>query len=343
MSCVTDFLVTIVDMAIIANMLLLLLIVDKVVSGLSLSNTESVSSTMKGNSSGVESHLHYSQETNSLRESSVMAVLEQSSGMSESDDVTCPTWHVPVNATGTPSCGCGSSLGGVVHCNSTSGEVAILNCYCMTYNPNTRATVAGRCPYRCSINSCGTAHYYTPLPENISNLNSFMCGHLYRTEQLCGECREGTVPPIHTYHRPCYKCRYHARNWVEYIAVFLLPLTIFLLIIICFRISATSAKLNAFVLFCQIIGQSSHIKIVLLAAKGWSEPVARILTITYGFWTLDFFRDLIPLCLEVSHLTAIVPAVRHCFLPLGTDRSVLLTHSVVLLSQLLAEASQEMF
>lgn len=212
-----------------------------------------------------------------------MAVLEQSSGTFESDDIACPTWHVPVNATGTPSCECGSSLGGVIHCNSTSGEVAILNCYCMTYNPDTRATVAGRCPYRCSFNSCGDTHYYTLLPENISNLNSFTCGHLYRTDQLCGECQDGTVPPIHTYNSPCYKCHFHARNWVEYIAVFFLPLTIFLLIIICFRISANSAKLNAFVLFCQIIGQSSHIKIVLQAANDWSQPLARILTVTYAF------------------------------------------------------------
>ena len=93
----------------------------------------------------------------------------------------------------------------------------------------------------------------------------------------------------------------------------LLPLTIFLLIIICFRISATLAKLNAFVLFSQVIGQPLNIRRVLLAVEGWSEILARIMTTILN---LDFFRDLIPLCLKMSHLKALVLQYVATFYPL---------------------------
>ena len=81
-------------MAVLAKVLLLLLIVDKTVS--SMSNTESVSPSRKGNNSDTENGLHYFKEADNL-----IAVQEQSSDMFESNGITCPTWHILVNTTGT--------------------------------------------------------------------------------------------------------------------------------------------------------------------------------------------------------------------------------------------------
>ena len=80
-----------------------------------------------------------------------------------------------------------------------------------------------------------------------------MCGYTNRTGQLCGQCEEGHSPPVYSYYPQCVNCTAGTNNWAKYMAVSLLPTTVFLIGVLVFRFRATSPLLNGYILVCQII------------------------------------------------------------------------------------------
>ena len=74
------------------------------------------------------------------------------------------------------------------------------------------------------------------------------------------------------------------------------------------RVSATSPKLYAFVIFCQTIAVSANVHLVLASVTNYPNigPLVWVIAVLYGIWNLDFFRTLIPhICLEVNTLQAL--------------------------------------
>ena len=177
--------------------------------------------------------------------SSVVIVKQCNVGRQKVDFEECSSWF-----TNNRTCECGNDLDGVVRCNSTLREVAILDCYCMTLDEDSGSVVAGACFYNCENQPKGTSQdiVYHRLPSNVSRLNKAMCGSLNRRGRLCGQCKDGYLPPVYSYDLTCRKCSPASYHWVIYILVAFVPLTVFLLIVLWFRISATSARLNAFVI-----------------------------------------------------------------------------------------------
>ena len=205
---------------------------------------------------------------------------------------TCTsTWLTPTST----GCECGSSLGGKVECNSSSGNVYLLACYLMTYSIDESMLVVGR-----SLFGCGKGVYpYYRLPSNTSKLNDFLCSKYHRRGQLCGRCEEEYAPPVYSYNLSCVKCTDHyANNWMKYLAVSLLPLTLFFIIIVTCRISVTSGVMNAFILLSQTISLPviSRTRYSLgLYNYGPAVSLLYSFCITlYGMWNLDFFRVLYP-------------------------------------------------
>ena len=91
-------------------------------------------------------------------------------------------------------------------------------------------------------------------------------------------------------------------NWVKYVAAAFIPLTVFYVIILWCRVSATSPQLYAFVNFSQNIAFPVNVR-VLLAAVTNHQSNERTIAALYGVWNLDFFRTHIPyICLEVNTL-----------------------------------------
>ena len=87
------------------------------------------------------------------------------------DNTTCGTWHTPGDST---SCKCGSSLGGIVDCDSSSEKVSLVRSNCMTFGVNESVLVVGRCIYGCFNSKYVDDKYpntYYPLPSNASELN----------------------------------------------------------------------------------------------------------------------------------------------------------------------------
>ena len=193
-----------------------------------------------------------------------------------------------------------------MNCDNCSNELYVLICYCMYFNEEEdSAIIVGQCFFTCFHHP----ELYFRLPLNGTQLNEAQCGDLGREGQLCGSCKKGYSLPVYSYQfLSCVKCHdYSYKNWVKYIAIAFGPLTVFFIIVIVCRISATSAKLNAFILINQLVAMPAQMR-VIVAIMATNPPipmeqVEQALTHTvssvYGIWNLDFFRTFYdPFCLH---------------------------------------------
>ena len=240
----------------------------------------------------------------------VVASTQEPNGLTMFDqNQTCPqVWFIPTNDS--QQCDCGSDLSGRVYCNSTLRALGILDCYCMTYDESMENVVVGACIYNCENRATKITHdsLYHYVPNNSSELNRVMCGPFNRAGQLCGQCQEGYGIPLYSYDLKCIKCSGTHYHWLMYIVVAYVPLTLFLLLVLCCRISATSAKLNAFVTVAQILTTPANLRVILnfTGIKHAYLPVIQVLATVYGIWNLDFFRTVIPpICINLSTLQAL--------------------------------------
>ena len=230
---------------------------------------------------------------------------------------SCPPWFEQFNGT----CRCGETIDGIVKCNELLQESSILGCYCMTYNETAERVVVGACFYNCIFDLDNVL--YLPMPKTVGQLNDVMCGDFNRDGQLCGECKTNYSPPVYSYNLQCTMCSDDQYNWMKYVAVAFVPLTVFLVFFLCCRISATSPKLYAFVLFSQFIASPANVRVVLAGINGsdytHAAVVGHILFTIYGCWNLDFFRTLIPhaVCLKVDTLQALALDYGVAFYPLA--------------------------
>jgi len=93
------------------------------------------------------------------------------------------------------------------------------------------------------------------------------------------------------------------------------PLTVFYIIVIACRISATSAKLNAFIFLTQIVSFPAHMQIILaMITNNPTTPLEQVVAHTvfslYGIWNLDFFLTFYePFCLHPDMSTLLVLAL----------------------------------
>ena len=225
----------------------------------------------------------------------------------QSSSSPCPPWFFPYPSSN-DTCRCGESIHGAVKCNEILQECAILDCYCMTYNEST-GVVVGPCFYNCENIPKGQEDIlYHPLQHHVEDLNNAMCGQFHRGGQLCGSCEEGYSPLVYSYDLQCFNCTDSHYNWLKYVTAAFVPLTVFYVIILWCRVSATSPQLYAFVTFSQAIAISANLRIILAAITSYPTigTLVRTIAALYGIWNLDFFRTLIPhICLEVNTLQAL--------------------------------------
>ena len=215
---------------------------------------------------------------------------------------SCPPWkYRDSNST----CVCGDSLGDIVLCEDDRSTVKILTCHCMSYSDQSDDVIlVGNCPYLC------TDSFYS-FVQNEADVRD-MCNNdiqQYREGQMCGKCIANYSLSPYSYTFECAECYNYKNNWLKYILITYLPLTVFFLIVIAFRFNAMSASMNLFVLFCQIISCPAALGIFSIFVKFTQnnppDPdlnivlVLYFLSSIYGIWNLDFFRMLYkPFCLH---------------------------------------------
>ena len=135
----------------------------------------------------------------------------------------------------------------VIKWNANISTVYFARHFCIFFSGELNTTLVGSCPY----------DFGGIMPKNVSQCGDFdrVCSHLHRRGQLCGECQESYSLPVYyyMYFSGCVKCEDYKYGWVKFIAAAFLPLTVFYLIVIVLRISATSSALNGVVLLNQVV------------------------------------------------------------------------------------------
>ena len=202
----------------------------------------------------------------------------------------------------------GRLIRGMVTCIGVD-KVAILSCNCLTYDPQDCISI-GKCPYTCGLtnyksNGSVLQAYFPkiPLANNVSEVNIAMCGRLNRTGRMCSECKEGYSPLVYSYDLNCVRCTNSRLNWLKFIAIAFIPLTIFYFIVILFRINATHPYLYGFITFSQLLTSPFVLRAIFLTLNGKYKLAARIFAVLYGIWNLDFFRSLpLNICLNLTTL-----------------------------------------
>ena len=245
-------------------------------------------------------------------------------GYNEYGNEGCPTWTYNYTSNGSTFCKCGYGSDSVITCDQSSLKVEISKCYCMTYSEKYEDEVMGICAYNCYLNTRDQKYY--DVPKNTSLLNNATCGIYNRQGQMCSWCLEGYGVSVYSYEFYCAKCTEYEYNWLKYVVIAYLPLTLFYLVIVCFKISVVKSLLIAYVLVGQLTTtlQVAHlIDTRRLYFRGHSR-LGRVVGIRIyfticGIWNLDFGRSLYePFCLHPHLSTHQVEVLNYCiaFYPL---------------------------
>ena len=168
---------------------------------------------------------------------------------------TCPLWqyHKYHNS----SCECGSGLHNVVVCRDNQSINSLLSCYCMSYSDDGDSVVVGACPFLCGN------YFYMDIYSN-NNLNT-LCNRDIRQNrqgQMCGQCKDNHSPSPYSYQLKCAHCSYYKYNWLKYLTVAYVPLTVFFLMAITFRLHALSASMNAIIFFSQMVSSPAVMNMI---------------------------------------------------------------------------------
>ena len=202
----------------------------------------------------------------------------------------CPPWFT--NETG--ECLPGPTLGGIIQHDLLTLQTSLLECYCMTEEDG--SLVVGACIY-----TCKAVMGYYPLPCHVSQLENFTCADLHRHGKLCGQCEDGYAIPVYSYDLTCVKCENYAYNWLKYVAVAFLPLTLFYILVTLFSISFTSPLLSGLVMAFQIEGYPMQVQQIFSLMKSGIivyPKLFKILLTIASLWNLDFFRLYYSFCLH---------------------------------------------
>ena len=219
---------------------------------------------------------------------------------------TCPPLF---SCADTGKCKCRPNLNEGVNCSEKVMRSAVLICHCVTYDELDAKMHTGLCFYNCELavfnNLKVLQSVYHQLPKNISDLNNFMCGKFNRDGVLCGECIKGLSPLVLSYNLSCIKCPNSRLNWLKFIAVGFIPLTIFYFVMVFFNINVTSSHMHGYVLFSQGVSTPALVRILFrnTEALPFLPKTIKFVEPFFSSWNLDFFRSTVPdICLNTDTL-----------------------------------------
>ena len=210
-------------------------------------------------------------------------------------------------------CVCTNSYG--VGCDNDSHSVTVYSYNCLTrWYEGGGELVSGRCPFNLDDSVFSSYENYT---------EEKMCGGLKRRGTLCSQCKNGTGVNVNSYKLSCVSCdaRY---SWLLYIVSELVPIVFFFIIVAFFNVSVTSAPMNAFVFFSQIVTvpyfHNPYTFTFGIRYQPHHKVLEALVDVPYSIWNLDFFAaSLIPgFCLDyhLTTLDVIVLKYINAFLPL---------------------------
>ena len=180
--------------------------------------------------------------------------------------------------------------------------------HCLTYEKG-KGVFSVKCPYFQleGHELSDTEPGYIKLPDNISELNEYMCGPMNRKGFLCEECIDGFSISMTSIGFKCSNCTDAWYGVPLHLVTELVPVTVFYLLIVIFQIHITSAPMTSFILYSQII--------MFVLAIDRPPPLERIIPqyeksfllnlnlFLYGPWNLDLLRSVLPPFCVISGLS----------------------------------------
>ena len=124
-----------------------------------------------------------------------------------------------------------------------------------------------------------------------------------------------------------YKDKDSHYNWLKFLAVAFIPLTLFYSVVPLFWIDATSLYLYGFITLNQALASPVSLWGLLITLKGNYLLGVRLLAIPFTIWNLDFFRSLLlNICLDLTTLQTLALGYAIAVYPLFL---VLITYTVI--------------
>ena len=146
-----------------------------------------------------------------------------------------------------------------------------------------------------------------PLPTNISELNSAVCGGFSREVKgpLCGRCTNRTGPSIYSVGSKCIPCS--PINILYYLLLQYLPTTLIFLLFIIFRPNITSAPMINYVIFCDCLVLGFRMN-VWSYTKLENYVVAKFVLTLCAIWSFDTLLFVSPpLCISENLQEIYIP------------------------------------
>ena len=177
---------------------------------------------------------------------------------------------------------------GILKCGY-NGTLLVSTGYCATIDEKNTSLEVGYCIY----------NYYLSRNTLYSALLESMCKDFHRTGTLCDKCQDGYYPLAYSYDMKCVRCQNGKSNWWKFVLAAFLPLTIFYIIIMFFKVNIVSSRFQGFLFYSQMMSLSVIVRLFIIVAKDDDEkskngvtPISlHCLTTLYGIWNLDFFRS----------------------------------------------------
>ena len=163
-------------------------------------------------------------------------------------------------------------------------------------NPSKQVIVT-KCPFFSGFHVSGQT---IPLPMNVNKLDDTFCKNRWnRSGKLCENCMNITGISVFSSSYTCTECTDLTKDWLIYLAVTILPLTLpqlFFIIVIIFQVGKTFPQANRYIFF-------SHIMTIppqkLILESGWAlalkdstitqHVLNYLLLFPYSVWSFDFF------------------------------------------------------
>ena len=189
--------------------------------------------------------------------------------------------------------------------------------HCATFDEDTEILSLGVCPYHGFSLSEHDQEWYTQLPDNISELNDYMCGPLNRKGELCRECKDGyglAVTSVGFQYFECSKCVGAWYGVPLFLFLELFPLTVLYLVILLSQINIISGSITCFIFCSQLVviafdgvfaGDDVRVTDIILACSKYTKWLFTIMMTIYDFWNLRFLRNVLPSFCIVSTLKPI--------------------------------------
>ncbi len=209
------------------------------------------------------------------------------------------------------SCSCGPNIYNAVQCTEGNEFLRIQNCYCMYYDEQQNMSFLGTCLISCNNQAHPSSLFYF-VERNVSFFNDAICSNAsttvntFREGRFCGRCKSNYGLAAYSYHyTSCIECTDHGyMNWLKYFAVALLPLTLFIFLVVVFKINVPSSHLNGIVFMMQCLTSPPLMRVYDGALRpqldqGYQIATVRAIYVIFGIFNLDFLRDVYsPFCLH---------------------------------------------